>query len=137
MNPDDLRADAQHDPEDDPDFEAEEVISERTVDAKKAVKPTTSLAPPRSTHLKPGSSPVVTPPPRETAVTAVKPSAGPVVAAPVRVTTPVVSSAAEKIRIAKQKGYEGDPCSNCQQLTLVRSGACMKCDTCGETSGCS
>ena len=46
-------------------------------------------------------------------------------------------SKAEKIRQAKQKGYEGDPCPNCQQLTLVRSGACAKCDTCGETSGCS
>ena len=33
------------------------------------------------------------------------------------------------------KGYEGDPCSSCGQLTLVRSGACAKCDTCGETSG--
>jgi ribonucleoside-diphosphate reductase alpha chain len=136
VNPDDLRADAQHDPEDDPDFEAEEVISERTVDAKKAVKKTTSLAPPRSTHLKPGSTPVVTPPPRETAVTAVKPNAAPVVA-PSRGPTPVAGTAADKIRIAKQKGYEGDPCSNCQQLTMVRSGACMKCDTCGETSGCS
>ena len=27
-------------------------------------------------------------------------------------------------------------CPNCQQMTLVRSGACAKCDTCGETSGC-
>jgi ribonucleoside-diphosphate reductase alpha chain len=35
------------------------------------------------------------------------------------------------------KGYEGDPCSECGQLTLVRSGTCCKCDTCGATSGCS
>lgn len=40
------------------------------------------------------------------------------------------------IREARQKGYEGDPCPNCQSLTLVRSGACAKCETCGETSGC-
>jgi ribonucleoside-diphosphate reductase alpha chain len=43
----------------------------------------------------------------------------------------------EKIREARMKGYEGDPCPECGQLTLVRSGACAKCDTCGATSGCS
>jgi ribonucleoside-diphosphate reductase alpha chain len=44
---------------------------------------------------------------------------------------------ADRIKQARAKGYEGDPCSSCGQLTLVRSGACAKCDTCGETSGCS
>src|SRR5262249_39363960 len=43
----------------------------------------------------------------------------------------------EKVRVARLKGYEGDPCPECGQLTLVRSGACAKCDTCGATSGCS
>ena len=43
---------------------------------------------------------------------------------------------ADKIRIAKQKGYEGDMCHRCFNFTLVRSGSCTKCDTCGETSGC-
>jgi ribonucleoside-diphosphate reductase alpha chain len=38
---------------------------------------------------------------------------------------------------ARIKGYEGDACSNCGQFTLVRNGTCMKCDSCGETSGCS
>lgn len=47
------------------------------------------------------------------------------------------SALAEKVRQARLKGYEGDPCSECGQLTLVRSGACAKCDTCGATSGCS
>jgi ribonucleoside-diphosphate reductase alpha chain len=42
----------------------------------------------------------------------------------------------EKIRLARLKGYEGDPCSECGQLTLIRSGACCKCDTCGASSGC-
>jgi ribonucleoside-diphosphate reductase alpha chain len=46
-------------------------------------------------------------------------------------------AADEKIRLARLKGYEGDPCPECGQLTLVRSGACAKCDTCGATSGCS
>ncbi len=39
--------------------------------------------------------------------------------------------------IAKLKGYEGDPCDDCGQLTLVRNGTCLKCQTCGATSGCS
>jgi ribonucleoside-diphosphate reductase alpha chain len=43
----------------------------------------------------------------------------------------------ERVRLARLKGYEGDPCTECGQLTLVRSGACCKCDTCGATSGCS
>jgi ribonucleoside-diphosphate reductase alpha chain len=45
----------------------------------------------------------------------------------------LVSTAA----IAKLKGYEGDPCTDCGQLTLVRNGTCLKCQTCGATSGCS
>lgn len=34
------------------------------------------------------------------------------------------------------KGYEGDPCSSCQSLTLTRNGTCTKCTTCGATTGC-
>jgi ribonucleoside-diphosphate reductase alpha chain len=41
------------------------------------------------------------------------------------------------VQIARQKGYEGDPCSECKQFTMVRNGTCLKCDTCGATSGCS
>jgi ribonucleoside-diphosphate reductase alpha chain len=42
-----------------------------------------------------------------------------------------------KIREAKLKGYEGDACGECGNFTLVRNGTCMKCTTCGSTSGCS
>ncbi len=41
------------------------------------------------------------------------------------------------VQIARQKGYEGDPCSECKQFTMVRNGTCLKCETCGATSGCS
>jgi ribonucleoside-diphosphate reductase alpha chain len=41
------------------------------------------------------------------------------------------------VQIARQKGYEGDPCAECKQFTMVRNGTCLKCDTCGATSGCS
>jgi ribonucleoside-diphosphate reductase alpha chain len=42
-----------------------------------------------------------------------------------------------RIAQARIKGYEGDPCPVCGSFTLVRNGTCMKCDTCGGTTGCS
>ncbi|MBT5265421.1 MAG: vitamin B12-dependent ribonucleotide reductase [Rhodospirillaceae bacterium] len=42
-----------------------------------------------------------------------------------------------RIREARIKGYEGEACTECGNFTLVRNGTCMKCDTCGGTSGCS
>jgi ribonucleoside-diphosphate reductase alpha chain len=38
---------------------------------------------------------------------------------------------------AKAKGYEGEMCAECGNFTLVRNGTCLKCDTCGSTTGCS
>jgi hypothetical protein len=38
---------------------------------------------------------------------------------------------------ARMKGYEGESCSECGNFTMVRNGTCLKCDTCGSTSGCS
>ncbi len=38
---------------------------------------------------------------------------------------------------ARMQGYEGEACSECGNYTLVRNGTCMKCNTCGTTSGCS
>jgi ribonucleoside-diphosphate reductase alpha chain len=38
---------------------------------------------------------------------------------------------------AKMQGYEGEACGECGNYTLVRNGTCMKCNTCGSTSGCS
>jgi ribonucleoside-diphosphate reductase alpha chain len=115
----DLRGDAMHEPKDDDDFEAEEVVTERVVEPKPV---TWAFSTPRSGHLHPltengnsnGNGHGV----------GVKRLAGD-------------SAMGEEIRLARLKGYEGDPCGECGQLTLVRSGACCKCDTCGATSGCS
>jgi ribonucleoside-diphosphate reductase alpha chain len=41
------------------------------------------------------------------------------------------------IAVAREKGYTGDPCPECGHLTMVRNGACLKCQTCGATTGCS
>jgi len=40
-------------------------------------------------------------------------------------------------KLARVRGYEGDPCAECGQFTMVRSGTCLRCLSCGSTSGCS
>jgi ribonucleoside-diphosphate reductase alpha chain len=45
--------------------------------------------------------------------------------------------AAKRAAEARMKGFEGDACGGCGNFTLVRNGTCMKCNTCGSTSGCS
>ncbi len=47
------------------------------------------------------------------------------------------SGPADHVLEARMKGYEGDPCGECGNFTLVRNGTCLKCNTCGGTSGCS
>ncbi len=46
-------------------------------------------------------------------------------------------SRTELIEEARMKGYEGEPCGTCGQFTMVRNGSCLKCASCGATSGCS
>jgi ribonucleoside-diphosphate reductase alpha chain len=46
-------------------------------------------------------------------------------------------SRAARVAEARMKGFEGDSCGACGNFTLVRNGTCMKCNTCGSTSGCS
>jgi len=38
---------------------------------------------------------------------------------------------------AKQMGYTGDACPDCGSMTMIRNGTCLKCVTCGSTTGCS
>jgi len=45
--------------------------------------------------------------------------------------------ASNAYRAAREKGFTGDPCPECGHLTLVRNGACLKCQTCGASTGCS
>ncbi len=51
--------------------------------------------------------------------------------------TETVVAAVDLRAKAKMQGYEGDPCGECGNYTLVRNGTCLKCNTCGGTSGCS
>jgi ribonucleoside-diphosphate reductase alpha chain len=115
VEPEDLRGDAMHHEKDDPEFESEEVVAERIVHPEPVAA---AFLTPRTGHLHPlpenGNGH------KATAAHAA-----------------LAQSSPDKIRLARLKGYEGDPCSECGQLTLVRSGACCKCDTCGASSGCS
>ncbi len=55
-----------------------------------------------------------------------------------KVAAPAIApTKAERRAEAKAKGYEGEMCPECANFTLVRNGTCMKCDTCGSTTGCS
>ena len=45
--------------------------------------------------------------------------------------------AADLVQQARMQGYEGEACPECQNFTLVRNGTCLKCNTCGGTTGCS
>ncbi|HVL73336.1 MAG TPA: vitamin B12-dependent ribonucleotide reductase, partial [Beijerinckiaceae bacterium] len=56
---------------------------------------------------------------------------------PVPSPAPAGPSAADKRTEARMKGYEGEACPECANFTLVRNGTCLKCDTCGSTTGCS
>ncbi len=46
-------------------------------------------------------------------------------------------SVADKRAEARMKGYVGEACPECGNFTMVRNGTCLKCDTCGGTTGCS
>ncbi|GEP05191.1 vitamin B12-dependent ribonucleotide reductase [Methylobacterium oxalidis] len=50
---------------------------------------------------------------------------------------PAERSVADRRAEAKMKGYVGEACPECANFTLVRNGTCLKCDTCGSTTGCS
>ena len=51
--------------------------------------------------------------------------------------SPKGQSVADKRAEARMKGYVGESCPECANFTLVRNGTCLKCDTCGSTTGCS
>jgi len=47
------------------------------------------------------------------------------------------SKVASQVQQARMQGYEGENCNECGNFTLVRNGTCLKCNTCGSTTGCS
>jgi hypothetical protein len=144
----DLRSDSVTKPV---EFESEEVMFERIVPFREPSP--FKFSTPRTGHLaKDAEVKLDISRPQETAsATAVTPrlattstgsqTVGSGVAVPVALSSMPRPGKAEglakKAHEAKLKGYEGDPCRECGQFTLVRNGTCLKCNTCGSTSGCS
>ena len=52
-------------------------------------------------------------------------------------TSPTISGEDSTVKEAEKFGFEGDPCPECGQFTLVSNGSCLKCVSCGATTGCS
>jgi ribonucleoside-diphosphate reductase alpha chain len=80
-------------------------------------------AQPRTTSFAPASTQVPSPETAELVARAVE--------------TLAERGATDLVAEARVKGYEGEACGECGNFTLVRNGTCLKCDTCGATSGCS
>jgi ribonucleoside-diphosphate reductase alpha chain len=141
--PEDLHATAMHDEDagDGTQYTSEQVVSERQVDADEYNRGMNRLPAPRTSHVKPLKTAPITggngKPGLGKTVVAVQAARVKAPTAVVGKPAPKAGSKEEAVRIARQKGYEGDPCGECGALTLVRNGSCLKCDTCGSTSGCS
>ena len=69
--------------------------------------------------------------------TLVPETAGATVTAAMSSTTAMATASIDARTKARLQGYEGEACGECGNYTLVRNGTCMKCNTCGATSGCS
>lgn len=87
-----------------PEYESEEIISERMIELDKRSK--------NNLPVQPGSN----------------------VKAEAKTQSNVI---VKMIENAKTRGYTGDICPECQSMTMVRNGTCLKCTTCGATTGCS
>jgi ribonucleoside-diphosphate reductase alpha chain len=90
-----------------PEYESEEIISERLVELDKDNPEKYSFAP------------------------------GSKMTATQEVATQTVNNMTTKVKRAIESGYTGDICPECQSITMVRNGTCLKCMTCGSTTGCS
>ncbi len=124
VSEEDLRADAMHGETAEPEYVEEReivvraplMVSEKAIDVDEYPVPGTGEVPTVGTHLLKGGD------------------GGPSVH--------VDGSISRDVRIqavldAKAQGYEGDACAECGAMTMVRNGSCLKCMSCGSTSGCS
>jgi len=136
VKPEDLRGDAMGSPAQRPDFEAEEEgavvdghvpgTSRHHDEARGYRKPTGPAEAAPTAWL---ASPTPSAPVDLVAI------APPSAVAPTMV--PGSAKLEAQLHEARVKGYEGEACKECGSFTLVRNGVCLKCNTCGATSGCS
>lgn len=50
---------------------------------------------------------------------------------------PILLTSEERREQSTAQGFTGDECKDCGNFTMVRNGTCLKCNTCGATTGCS
>ncbi len=86
-----------------PDFESEEIVSERTIELEGIKRLADRAAMPEKAREK----------------------------------ARVIMLNNDPVQKARERGYTGDICPECQSMTMVRNGTCLKCTTCGATTGCS
>ena len=142
VNPEDCEPDSLGSDEQNPnavEFSEEEIVSERVVTPGPLKL---SVDVPRAAQVyaaKPKRQPIEvedrTAPPAPVKPARAAATASTVVAA--AATTAASPSVSEQIRVARMQGYEGDACTSCGSFTMVRNGSCLKCVSCGATSGCS
>ena len=146
VSEEDLRGDAMHDASDEPEYTEEVVVGGgSTAYAFTAATNTDGTAESAGYYRGTDAQPVSYHAVRQAQATAgpglplgnVAIASGNVAVAVATAPAAAKSSAARAVQIARQKGYEGDPCPECGALTLVRNGACLKCVSCGGTTGCS
>jgi ribonucleoside-diphosphate reductase alpha chain len=143
VSEEDLRADALNKPDDEPEYTEEVVIEERRV-------ANSNQGQVYAFGTGSGEEPTARPEPQAQSRSSEAPYgfAGGTSGAQAEVSGGSISSSSMSVRssgsttvraiqMARQQGYEGDPCTECQAFTLVRNGSCLKCMTCGATTGCS
>ena len=152
VNPEDLRADGVGDMKG-PSFEEEELISENVRQASEKApysvhsdRPQTTRAAKGNPHLDISDAPqrealmgkaTPAPAPIAKAVPVAAPASAPVTATNGTAPAPTRTKSLSAQEQARQSGFEGEACGHCGAMTMVRNGTCLKCTTCGETSGCS
>jgi ribonucleoside-diphosphate reductase alpha chain len=114
VSEEDLRHDAMHNSNDEPDYYEQEELGVKHVMLDTPIE-------------------VDAPPPVADTI----PTNPTALAAPAPTTPTATSVRIQAVLEAKAKGYEGDACTECGAMTMVRNGSCLKCMSCGSTSGCS
>jgi ribonucleoside-diphosphate reductase alpha chain len=124
VSEDDLRADAMHETREEPDWEDEREVAVHRILVNSPIDVDAAPAPEAARAAPAGPAVAASHPP----VAASARASGTPSRREVRI---------QAILDAKAQGYEGEPCPECGAMTMVRNGTCLKCMSCGSTSGCS
>lgn len=112
-------------------YDEEEIVSNKIISAETKSTNIAFQTRPQSSHLRVQAVNQAQPKAKATSSAVAEPK---IKEPELSTITKRTTSAADR---AKQMGYEAEACGNCGMMTMVRNGTCLKCTTCGETSGCS